>query len=264
MPVAEGGTTTVTPIRPEKGDDVTITPKPEDGYDVDKVTVTDKNGDVLDVTKNDDGTYTFEQPSGKVTITVTYKKSETPEPTPSVSEIFVDVAPDAWYTDAVQFAYDEGIMTGTSATTFSPEQTTTRAMIVAILHRLEGNPSVTGDRFADVASGDWYADAVNWAAEEGIVSGMSADTFAPNAPITREQLAAILYNYAKYKGLDTSKRADLSGFTDAASISTWATDTLRWANAEGLVNGITADTLAPQGEATRAQVAAMMQRFLTK
>ena len=266
VPESVGGTTTVTPTRPEKGDDVTITPKPEDGYEVDKVIVTDKNGNDIPVTKNDDGTYTFEQPSGKVTITVTYKEKEDPEPepTPSVSEIFVDIAPDAWYIDAVQFAYDEGIMTGTSATTFAPEVTTSRGMIVAILHRLEDSPAAGGDRFADVAAGDWYADAVNWAAEEGIVSGMSADTFAPNAPITREQLAAILYNYAEYKGMDVRARADLSKYSDAASVSAWATDAFSWANAEGLVNGMTADILAPQGEATRAQVAAIFERFLTK
>ena len=261
---SEGGTVNVTPKRPEKGDEVTITPEPEEGYEVDKVIVTDKNGNELDITKNDDGTYTFTQPSGRVTITVTYKKIEEPEPTPSVSDIFIDVAPDAWYVDAVQFAYDEGIMTGTSDTTFSPELTTTRGMIVAILHRLEGSPTVSDGRFNDVADGDWYDDAVNWAASKGIVNGTSATTFAPNAPITREQLAAILYNYAEYKGIDTSARADLSDYSDAESVSDWAEDVLSWAVDEGLVNGMTDTTLVPQGNATRAQVAAISQRFLSK
>ena len=186
------------------------------------------------------------------------------EPALSVSDIFIDVAPDAWYVDAVQFAYDEGIMTGTSATTFSPALTTTRGMIVAILHRLEGNPATSGDRFTDVATGDWYADAVNWAASEGIVNGMSATTFAPNAWVTREQLAAILYNYAEWKGMDMSARADLSEYVDANSISEWARDVMQWAVGEGLISGITNDTLVPQGNATRAQVAAIFQRFLTK
>ena len=187
-----------------------------------------------------------------------------PEPAPSVSDIFIDVAPDAWYVDAVQFAYDQGIMTGTSATTFSPALTTTRGTIVAILHRLEGSPATSGDRFIDVATGDWYAEAVNWAASEGIVSGMSATTFAPNAPITREQLAAIIYNYADYKGMDVSKRADLSKYSDAARVSEWAEDVLSWANAEGLINGMTDTTLVPQEHATRGQVAAIFQRFLSK
>ena len=260
---SEGGTVSVTPKRPEKGDEVTITPQPDDGYEVDKVIVTDKKGNELDVTEEDDGTFTFTQPIGRVTITVTYKKTETPEPTPSVSDIFVDVAPDAWYVDAVQFAYDEGIMTGTSDTTFSPELTTTRGMIVAILHRLEDSPAASDDRFTDVGDGDWYAEAVNWAASEGIVNGTSATTFAPNAPITREQLAAILYNYAEYKGMDTSARTDLSIYSDAASISDWAQDVLSWANAEGLVNGVTDTTIAPQEQATRGQVAAIFERFLS-
>ena len=259
---SEGGTTSVTPKRPEKGDEVTITPTPEDGYEVDKVVVTDKKGNELDVTKNDDGTFTFTQPAGRVTITVTYKKIE--EPKQNVSDIFIDVAPDAWYVDAVQFAYDEGIMTGTSATTFSPALTTTRGMIVAILHRLEGSPTVSGERFTDVAAGDWYAEAVNWAASEGIVNGVSATTFVPNAPITREQLAAILYNYAEYKGMDTSARADLSVYSDASSVSAWAENVISWANAEGFVNGVTNTTLVPQGQATRGQVAAIFQRFLSK
>ena len=257
---SEGGTLSVTPKRPEKGDEVTITPAPEDGYEVDKVIVTDKNGNELDITENDDGTFTFTQPSGRVTITVTYKKIEVP--TPSVSEIFIDVAPDAWYIDAVQFAYDEGIMTGTSDTTFSPELSTTRGMIVAILHRLEESPAASGDHFTDVADGDWYADAVNWAASEGIVNGMSATMFAPNAPITREQLAAILHNYAEYKGMDVSARADLSKYADAASISDWARDVISWAVGEELIAGITNDTLDPQGNASRAQVAAIFERFL--
>ena len=264
IPDTDGGTVSVTPKRPEKGDDVTLTPNPAEGYEVDKVIVTDKNGNELDVPKNDDGTFTFTQPSGRVTITVTYKPIEKPEPTPSVSDIFIDVAPDAWYTDAVQFAYDKGLMTGTSDTTFSPELTTTRGMIVAILHRLEGSPVVSGDRFIDIADGDWYTDAVNWAASEDIVNGMSATTFAPNAPITREQLAAILYNYAEYKGMDVSARADLSRYTDADKISSWAEDVLSWAVSEGLIGGMTADTVAAQGEATRAQVAAILQRFLDK
>lgn len=185
-----------------------------------------------------------------------------PEPTPSVSDIFNDVAPDAWFVDVVQFAYDKGIMTGTSAATFSPELTTTRAMIVAMLQRLEGNPTAESAGFADVADGDWYADAVNWAASEGIASGMSETSFAPNDPITREQLAAILHNYAAYKGLDTSARADLSRYSDASSISDWAGEVMQWAVGESLISGMTSESLSPQGEATRAQVAAIFERFL--
>lgn len=182
----------------------------------------------------------------------------------SVSDIFVDVAPDAWYTDAVQYAYDHGLMTGTSATTFAPNATTTRAMIVSILARQENVTSAEDAGFTDVDENDWYATAVNWAACEGIVAGFEDDSFRPNAAITREQLAAILCNYSAWKGEDTSARADLDEYTDAISISSWATDTMSWAVAEQLLAGVTENTLEPQGAATRAQVAAVLQRFLSE
>lgn len=182
----------------------------------------------------------------------------------SVSDIFVDVAPDAWYTDAVQYAYDHGLMTGTSATTFAPNATTTRAMIVSILARQENVTSAEDAGFTDVDENDWFATAVNWAAREGIVAGFEDDTFRPNDAITREQLAAILCNYSAWKGEDTSARADLSRYSDAAEISSWATDVMRWAVAEGLISCMTADELQPQGNATRAQVAAILQRYLEK
>ena len=181
-----------------------------------------------------------------------------------VSDIFIDIAPDAWYKDAVQYAYDNGLMTGVSANEFAPEATTTRAMIVSILARLENVTSAEAAGFADVSANDWYATAVNWAATEGIVSGTGEGDFSPNAAITREQLAAMLMNYAAYKGEDVSARADLSAYSDAATISSWANDVMQWAVAEGLISGVTADQLQPQRNATRAQVAAILQRFLDK
>ena len=182
----------------------------------------------------------------------------------AVSDIFTDVAPNAWYTAAIQYAYDNGLMTGVSATEFAPEQTTTRAMIVSILARLEGVTTAQAAGFADVNDNDWYATAVNWAANVGVVNGYEDNTFKPNTAITREQLAAILMNYAAYKGYDVSARADLSHYSDADSISSWANDVLLWAVAEGLLTGVTDDTIAPQAHATRAQVAAILQRFLSE
>ena len=179
-----------------------------------------------------------------------------------VSEIFIDIAPDAWYKDAVQYAYDNGLMTGVSDAEFAPEATTTRAMIVSILARLENVTSAESAGFADVSADDWYATAVNWAASVGVVNGYEDNTFRPNTAITREQLAAILMNYASYKGQDVSARADLSNYTDQPSI--WATETMQWAVAEGLISGVTNTQLQPQGNATRAQVAAILQRFLGK
>ena len=149
-------------------------------------------------------------------------------------------------------------------TEFAPEQTTTRAMIVSILARLEGVTTAQAAGFADVDDNDWYATAVNWAASVGVVNGYEDNTFRPNTAITREQLAAILMNYAAYKGYDVSARADLSHYSDADSISSWANDVLLWAVAEGLLTGVTDDTIAPQAHATRAQVAAILQRFLSE
>ena len=135
-------------------------------------------------------------------------------------------------------------------------------MIVSMLHRLEGSPAVGSAEFSDVAGGDWYADPVAWAASEGIVGGYGDGTFGPNDPITREQMASILYRYADYKGLDVSARASLDAYSDADSVSPWASDVMSWAVSEGIISGMSEDTLAPQGTATRAQVAAMFQRFL--
>ena len=175
---------------------------------------------------------------------------------------FADVASDTWYADAVQYVYENGMMSGTSETTFSPNLTTTRGMIVTILYRLENEPTVTDTTaFTDVAADQYYANAVAWAAQNGIVSGIDATTFAPNNAITREQMAAILYRYAQFKGYDVSAKADLSVYTDAASVGAYATDAMAWANGAGLITGTSATTLTPAGQATRAQVATILMRF---
>ena len=256
------GDVEISPSKPEAGETVTITPTPDAGYEVEDVIVTDEDGEGVPVTENPDGSWSYEQPESDVTIEVIFGEVA-PEPTTDVSEIFLDVDPDAWYRDAVQFAYDNGLMTGTSATEFAPDVTTTRAMIVSILARLEGVTSASDAGFSDVDD-EWFATAVNWAANVGVVNGFEDNTFRPNDAITREQLAAILCNYAAWKGEDVSARAELSRYSDAAAISSWATDVMRWAVAENLISGVTNDTLQPQGAATRAQVAAILQRFLSK
>lgn len=246
-----------------EGDDVTITVSPDEAYLLDELTVT-ANGKEVEVKDNGDGTYTFKMPSADAKIVVTFAEDPDWEPEPEEPAMpFTDVNEGDWFYDVVLYAYDNGLMTGVSATEFAPNQTTTRGMIVSMLARLEGVTSAEDAGFADVAANDWYATAVNWAASVGVVNGYEDDTFRPNAPITREQMAAILYNYADYKGYDVSARADLSDYADAASISSWAEDVLAWANAEGLINGMTATTIDPQGATTRAQTAAMFERFLT-
>lgn len=260
--VGENGTISVDRYATE-GDNVTITVSPDEAYMLDELTVT-ANGKEVEVKDNGDGTYTFKMPSADAKIVVTFAEDPDWEPEPEEPAMpFTDVNDNDWFYDVVLYAYDNGLMTGVSATEFAPNQTTTRGMIVSMLARLEGVTNAEDAGFADVAANDWYATAVNWAASVGVVNGYEDDTFRPNAPITREQMAAILYNYADYKGYDVSARADLSDYADAASISSWAEDVLAWANAEGLINGMTATTIDPQGATTRAQTAAMFERFLT-
>lgn len=251
------GAVVVSTAHPDYGEVVTIVPQPDSGYAVEAVTVTDADGEALVVTALEDGTYQFTQPRGMVEIVVTFvASSEEPVVLP-----FVDVAAEDWYGDAVAAVYARGLMTGTAEDTFAPELAATRGMVVSILHRLAGSPTVNAEVFADVAIDDWYGQAVAWAASEGIASGTSAETFSPNAAVTCEQLAALLCNFAAQQGVDTTARSDLSNFDDAATVSDWAQDAVSWAHAEGLLAGTSATMLAPQGEATRAQLAAMLVRF---
>ncbi len=176
---------------------------------------------------------------------------------------FTDVRDSDWFYDGVLSAYYQGLMTGTSQTTFSPSSSTTRGMVVTILYRLEGEPAVTGgSSFTDVADGQWYTDAVAWAAANGIVNGMENNTFAPNSPVTREQMAAILYRYAQFSGYDVETGGELPDFADLADISQYALDALVWACQNGLINGLDGNLLSPQGTATRAQTATILTRCL--
>ena len=175
---------------------------------------------------------------------------------------FTDVADSDWFYDPVCFVFENGLMTGTSADTFEPNTSLSRAMLVAVLHRLEGSPEANGGDFTDVAEGDWYAQAVNWAASVGVVNGFDDGTFQPNTAITREQLAAILRNYAAYKGLDVSTSGDLSTYTDATNVSDWAKESVEWVVGSGLIGGYEDSTLRPQGTTTRAEVASVLQRYL--
>ena len=251
------GAVVVSTAQPDYGEVVTIVPQPESGYVVEAVTVTDANGEALVVTALEDGTYQFTQPRGTVEIVVTFvASSEEPVVLP-----FVDVAAEDWYGDAVAAVYARGLMTGTAEDTFAPELPASRGMVVSILHRLSGSPATNAAIFEDVSPDDWYGQAVAWAASEGIASGTSAETFSPNAAVTREQLAALLCNFAAQQGMDTTARSDLSSFDDAETVSDWAQDAVSWAHAEGLLAGTSATTLSPQGEATRAQLAAMLVRF---
>ena len=228
------------------GKSVTFTFKPDTGYKVKDVKV---NGKSVGAVK----TYTIDKLTVSTRIEVEFTNGKLP---------FTDVRESDWFYEDVAFAYENGLFAGTSDTTFSPNASMTRAMLVTVLYRLEGQPAVNGrSGFSDVQYNGYYEDAVTWAADNGIVNGTSITTFSPNANVTREQMAAILYRYAQYKKYNTAASSSLNGFTDQASVSGYATASLEWAVAEKLVNG-SAGKLMPTGNATRAQVAAILHRFV--
>lgn len=175
---------------------------------------------------------------------------------------FDDVDPEDWYYDEVKYVYDNGLMSGVTEKEFYPEYATSRAMVVTILYRQEGEPAVGNKSFSDIQPGQWYSTAIAWGAENGIVAGFTDGTFGPDQPITREQMAAIIYRYAAFKGLDTSKRADLSIFPDGNTVSGWAKENVAWAVGEKLINGSNG-RLYPQAEAARSQVATILKSYCT-
>lgn len=177
------------------------------------------------------------------------------------SEKMTDVPKNAWYHDAVDYMMARGLMGGDSATTFSPEGTLTRAQLVTVLYRIAGSPTVNGKhQFTDVPSNQWYSDAICWAAQNGVVNGVTPTTFVPQAPITREQIATILYRYAKSESVKENK---LTAFPDADKVNEYAVEAMNWAVAEGLIAG-SEGMLLPQDSATRAQIATVLMRWLER
>ena len=248
---AAHGTVTADPAAARQGATVTLTVTPEEGYAVDEITVTDFFGSRVEVSRNSNGTYSFVMPASQVTVSAVFAPAQLP---------FTDVTEANWYYDEVYYVWANGLMQGTSAATFGPNVDTTRAMVVTILWRLEGEPASGYDMdYSDVAGGAWYADAVRWATEHGIVNG-SEGQFYPGGIVTREQLAAMLYRYAQYKGYDLTAGGDLSGFADAGAVSGWAETSLAWAVGQRLIQG-SANQIDPTGSAIRAQLAAILMRF---
>ena len=258
---AAHGTLTLSDDEVRRGEEVTITVTPDEGYAVETISVTTSNNEVVEVTDNEDGTFTFTMPGRDVNISAIFIEAPVEEVEDPMAA-FTDVDEDAWYYDAVSSMVEQGYMNGTSETTFEPFLNLTRAMIAQILYNMEGAQGNGEAAFTDVADGQWYADAVNWAASEGIVSGYGDGTFGPNDPITREQMATILYQYAAYKGYDLSDTASLDAFTDAADVSSWALPYVQWAVGCGIMNGRDNGTLDPASTATRAEIAVMVDTFL--
>lgn len=258
-------------------DKITLTITPDDGYEVDKIEIVDDEGDKIDAKKVDDedNKYTFRMANCDVTVTVTFKEEgkttedtdkeegKDEETTETTKLNFTDVKESDWFFKGVEYVVDKGIMSGVSENEFAPAGKLTRAMLVQMLYNMESRPACDAENaFMDVPVGQWYTDAVIWANDAKIVSGMGEGLFAPNMEITREQMVAMLYNYAKYKGYDVTASADLSKFADNASVSTWAQPAMQWAVAEGYISGMGDSQLAPQGTATRAEIASVIMRFM--
>ena len=240
----------------EEGAIVTVTVTPDDGYKLTNLLVLDADGNELHLTDIGDGKYTFEMPNIRVNISATFDEIGEDDTFP-----FIDVSASEWYREAVEYVYEMGMMNGTSPTQFSPDAITTRGMIVTILHRMEAEPEAPASNFKDIVVGSYYENAVNWAAVNNIVNGVSDTTFAPDDVITREQMAAILYRYAQYKGYDVGTSGSLRDYMDVSRISAYAATAMLWANEQGVITGVTDTMLEPQGSATRAQVATMLMRF---
>ena len=249
----DNGSVTVSPKNASKGATVTITVTPDAGYELDTLTVKDASGNAINLTRKSDTTYTFEMPSGRVTVDATFAATSTTPSNP-----FTDVASNAYYADAVLWAVENDVTNGTSATTFSPNASCTRAQMVTFLWRASGSPEPqsTFNPFTDVASNAYYADAVLWAVENGITNGTSETTFSPDATVTRGQTVTFLYRDAG------SPAASASGtFTDVAADAYYAA-AVQWAVSEGVTNGMTSTTFQPNGDCTRAQIVTFLYRYL--
>ena len=256
---SEGGILTADQETAAPESKVTLTAQAQEGYVLSSLTVSWEQASSILLIETGPDRWEFSMPEGDVTVTAVF----TPEELPQMN--FSDVTEADWFYDSVAYVFQNGLMTGTSETTFSPNLTTNRAMLVTILYRLEGSPEAPSwSPFGDVPAGEYYAAPVAWAAWHGIVTGKTTTSFAPQDPITREQMAAILYRYAGYKGYDRSRQGNLSQFADQDQIQDYARAALSWANGEGLITGKGAGILDPQGPATRAQVAAILQRFCEK
>ena len=253
------GSVTVSADEASAGTRITVTVKPDAGYELDELTVTDAKNKDLKVTKRSETTYTFHMADSKVTVEASFAKDGTVQ---QPDTRFDDVAKSAWYYKAVEYVAENGIMSGVSAREFAPNAGFSRAMLAQTLYAMSGKPAVKAEStFADVAANAWYADAVNWAAEKGYVSGVGDGKFAPDASVTREQMALILYRYA---GSPDASGMAQKEFADSSSVSAYAVDAIRWAVHEGLISGMENNTLAPQGTATRAQVAQILMNFHQK
>ena len=254
------GTVKVSRVIAGRNSTVTLTVEPDSGYQLDTLTVTDKDGQEIQLTDQGDGKYTFTMPSSAVTVEAVFTEITSDDD----GLPFIDVPAGAWYEDAAAYVYEHGLMEGTSDTMFSPDMTTSRAMIATILWRLSGSPVVNyAMDYTDVDPAAWYGEAVRWATSEGVVSGYGNGLFGANDPITREQFAAMLWRYAQTQGYDVSigEETNILSYTDALDVAEYAIPAMQWACGAGIISGTGDNMLSPRGSAIRAQAAAMLMRF---
>ena len=251
------GSVTVSPKSASKGSTVTVTVTPDKGYTLETLSVTDRNGSALNLTDKGGGQYTFTMPSGPVTVAATFMDDNT------MLNFFVDVPAGAYYYDAVLWAAEGGIVTGTDAVHFSPDASCTRTQLVAFLWRASGKPVVNyAMNFNDVDSGTYYAEAVRWAASEKVAEGTTAETFAPDAAVTRAQMVTMLYRFAKAQGMDTTQGGmAIREFDDFDAVPAYALEAMDWAVNAGVLKGDN-NRLLPQDNCTRAQIVTMLYRVL--
>ncbi|MGF0007120.1 S-layer homology domain-containing protein [Eubacteriales bacterium SGI.150] len=256
----ENGSVTVSPKSPKKGDTVTITPKPEDGYTVEQILVTDKNGNAVEVTNNGDGTYSFTQPAGKVNINVTFMEDN------SMLNFFVDVPVGAYYYDAVLWAAKNGITGGVDDTHFAPNAPCTRAQIVTFLWRAAGSPVVNyAMNFSDVPADAYYAEAVRWAVSQGITTGTGdGTTFSPNATCTRAQAMTFIYRSEQAQGGGMQGAWMFRNPFSDVDLENYYGEAVMWAVANGVTSGTTDTTFSPGADCTRAQIVTFLYRFFVK
>ena len=262
---SDNGTVKAQPFWAAAGITVTLTVTADEGYQLSSLTVTDRNGSEISVTEKESGKYTFRMPASSVKVTAVFTADEGDHSDNCPSAAYNDVNTSLWYHDAIDYVLANGLMNGYGNGKFGPMDNLSRAMLAQILYNMEKKPAVEipAEQFPDVAAGSWYTDAVYWAKANGIVDGYSDGCFAPNDSITREQLVTMLWRYAKYKGQDVSATADLSAYQDGAQVSAYAAPAMKWACGTGVVQGSNGK-LMPSATATRAEVAQILQNFVSE
>ena len=258
---SEGGTISVSANSAKPGETVTVQVMPNAGYHLKEVSYYGDTQARTSLAPDANGTASFQMPAEKITVVATFVSDNATDP----MSVFIDVNAGDWYEGPVKYAVQKGFMAGTSSNTFSPNDPLTRAMVVQILYAIKSKPPVDRNgQFSDVQFGDWYNNAVSWAAEKGIVAGFEDGTFRPNQNVTREELATMLRAFTAFSNADSNANGTIDGFADASSVSTWAVDHIKWAVGHGIMAGKPGNLIDPKGTATRAEMATMIYQLMTQ